>query len=87
MTTADRGKTGSTRAWRKLRAEFDDRLPLPCSVCQLPVLPGSRWHLDHVTPRVRGGRAAWPAHADCNMSKGARPTVALVYVDPTLTLS
>lgn len=80
---ADRATHGSTRAWRRERARFEAMLPVPCSVCGLPVLPGSDWHLDHVVARVRGGRAVWPAHKACNLSKGARRVGGRVYVDPT----
>ncbi len=79
---ADRGEHGSTRAWRRARAQFAAALPLPCSVCGLPVLPGSDWHLDHVVPRLHGGRAVWPAHKACNLSKGARHVARGIYVDP-----
>lgn len=88
---ADRTPAGSTRAWRKLRAEFAARLPLPCALCDLPVLPDppttpdgkSLWHLHHVEAFVRGGTKLWPAHKLCNLQAGDR-VQASVYVDPTL---
>lgn len=80
---ADRATHGSTRRWRAARAEFAAMLPLPCSVCGLPVLPGSEWHLDHVIARVHGGREVWPAHKACNLSKGARTLTRAAYADPT----
>ena len=82
--TADRRVHGSTCAWRKLRGEIAAMLPLPCSVCQLPVLPGSDWHLDHIVPRSRGGTEVWPAHAKCNPQAGARRRSTVVYLDPDL---
>lgn len=83
-TDSDRSGSGSTRAWRKKRAEVAALLPMPCSVCELPVLPTDDWHLDHVTARVLGGTSVWPAHAKCNLQKGARMVSKPAYVDPTI---
>ena len=82
--TADRTNRGSTRAWRAARERFATQLPLPCSICKLPVQPGTDWHLDHITPRTHGGREVWPAHAACNLQAGARRRSTVVYLDPDL---
>jgi hypothetical protein len=37
-----------------------------CSICRLPIQPGSRWHLHH---DEFGGTS--PAHASCNIRHGA----------------
>lgn len=51
------------------RRAWAARLPLPCTVCRRPVLPGSTWHLDHTDD---GAGYLGPAHARCNTSKGGR---------------
>ena len=65
---------GSTQTWRDRRAWWSSRLPVPCSICGLPVEPGSKWHLHHPVPRIHGGTdsESRPAHAACNLKAGAR---------------
>lgn len=81
---ADYNERGGTGAWRRTREHFARALPLPCSVCGLPVRPDQPWHLDHVVPRAKGGKggAVWPAHKRCNLSKKDRQYTAAIYVDP-----
>lgn len=47
-----------------------------CGICSLPIDPTSKWHIDHIVPLSRGGEHSYantqPAHAACNMHKGAR---------------
>ena len=63
----------SGSAVRKSRANWAARLPVPCSRCGKPVMPGSAWHVDHwPIPREMGGTETWPAHALCNMSAGGK---------------
>lgn len=58
---------------RKSRANWAVQLPVPCSRCGKPVMPGSSWHVDHwPVPREMGGTDTWPAHAMCNMSAGGK---------------
>lgn len=55
---------------QRLRAQWKpivDAGGVPCSRCGLPIVPGTRWHLDHVD----GGfdDEYWgPSHAACNTS-------------------
>jgi HNH endonuclease/Terminase large subunit, T4likevirus-type, N-terminal len=63
-------RTGSTRAWRRLRAEILASGP-PCVYCGAPATT-----VDHVMPVSRGGAELDPANcvpacADCNGRKGA----------------
>lgn len=71
MTSALR-PTGSTRAWRRLRAAVGATLPRPCTRCGVTIRPGDPWHLDHVVARVDGGTDdnVGPAHPVCNMRAG-----------------
>lgn len=62
---------------RRWRAHFEPLLPLPCSKCGKPVLPGQPWDVDHLVPREFGGLELgadnlWPAHRSCNRSAGGR---------------
>jgi 5-methylcytosine-specific restriction endonuclease McrA len=66
---------GSTKAWRKRRAEFIAQQPLPlvCGTCTLPIIDG-RFDVGHVIARALGGSddllqiQCWP----CNRGDGAR---------------
>jgi hypothetical protein len=63
------------RAWRKKRAAFARRLPVPCGVCGILVRPGDVWHLSHVKARSLGGSAAdglFVAHERCNLREAPR---------------
>src|SRR4051794_7028749 len=65
---------GSTRAWRKLRAEVLERDGHVCQV--LLVCDGApATHVDHVIPRIRGGQDTpencRAACAPCNLARGA----------------
>ena len=68
-----RGWHGSTV--RDARAYWATQLPLPCSKCKRPVVPGQRWQVDHLIPRALGGDLTdranqWPAHGRCNERAG-----------------
>lgn len=54
-TTTERGLGW---AHQRRRALFAQRLPLPCSRCGQPVESWHDWHLDHTTPRSKGGTAS-----------------------------
>jgi hypothetical protein len=61
-----------TRQWRKRRAMWAARLPMPCYRCGALITPDMAWHLDHTTPRSQGGHDAdaRPSHARCNFLHG-----------------
>lgn len=63
---------GSTRAWRRLRALVLHRDAGTCHWCGRPAL-----HVDHVTPRARGGTDDLAnlvaSCTGCNLSRGAGP--------------
>lgn len=69
---AGHDRHGSTRRWRRLRAEILERDRDTCTYCGRPAT-----HADHVTPRAAGG----PDHPAnlvascqaCNLAKGAAP--------------
>ena len=68
---------GSTRAWRRRRAQWQqlvDRGDAVCWRCGHPILPGQPWDLGHLTDRAAGGqdRDTAPEHRGCNRSAGAR---------------
>lgn len=52
---------------------FEDQGGL-CAYCAKPL--GGDWHVDHMTPLVRGGTNGWENLAitcvDCNLSKHAK---------------
>jgi 5-methylcytosine-specific restriction endonuclease McrA len=66
----------SPRRWMELRRRYALTLPVQCPYCPFPVMPGSRWDLDHEIPLVLGGRSVVgnlrPAHASCNRTEGRR---------------
>ncbi|OYO01226.1 hypothetical protein [Enemella evansiae] len=74
--------TGSTRAWRTLRAEWRQRLvnaeqhgnPLLCPKCRRPVLVSQAWDLGHELARSLGGddSTVRPEHSACNRAEGAQ---------------
>src|SRR5262245_4916963 len=68
-------RNGSTSAWRRRRAWWAARLPVPCVRCGQPVEPTDAWHLDHPVAWVDGGQDhdARPAHAACNLAAGRTP--------------
>lgn len=47
-----------------------------CGICTKPIDPPDKWHVDHVVPLAKGGAHSYhntqPAHAFCNISKGAK---------------
>ena len=70
MTWAGRKVVDARAYWRRL-------LPLPCYRCQQPVLPGQRWHVEHIIDRALGGReddrnTQWVSHGRCNESAGGK---------------
>lgn len=72
MVTAD----GAPRAWRRLRAQWAKRLPLPCGQCGNLVMPGEPWALGHIIARCDGGDDSeanlWPEHARCSSWSGGQ---------------
>lgn len=69
---AGHNRHGSTRAWRKLRAEVLERDGWTCRYCG-----GVATHADHVVARANGGPDS-PANLvgscrTCNLAKGAAP--------------
>jgi hypothetical protein len=69
----------SSRQWRKLRASFAARLPLPCARCGAMVSLSDTWDLGHAVDRALGGAddAVWPEHRRCNRSAGGHLAVEL----------
>lgn len=47
-----------------------------CGICHAPIAGTDKWHVDHILPLSRGGAHSYantqPAHAFCNISKGAK---------------
>jgi 5-methylcytosine-specific restriction endonuclease McrA len=69
-------RNGSTRAYRKARAELLSEETL-CAICGQPPTPDNPLEADHITPHAYGGthhrtnlRAA---HRTCNNQRGALP--------------
>lgn len=58
---------------RRLVLERDGNV---CGICGEPIAPGQAVHIDHVVALAKGGRTVaenlQPAHAVCNIRKGAR---------------
>jgi 5-methylcytosine-specific restriction endonuclease McrA len=51
-----------------------------CWLCGQAIEAGQAWHVDHVVPRKAGGsddvRNLRPAHASCNLKRGAKPAIS-----------
>ena len=63
------------------RAKWKPRLPLPCFLCGLPVLPEHRWVVEHIVPRSMGGSLTdpsnqWVSHRTCSDKSGGRMAAA-----------
>lgn len=47
-----------------------------CGICDQLIAGGDKWHVDHIVPLAKGGQHSYantqPAHAFCNISKGAK---------------
>lgn len=67
--TTPRGYGSDHQALRKRWLEVVKRGGVPCAICFDEIEQGDAWHLDHTEDRS-GYRG--PAHADCNLSDGAR---------------
>lgn len=67
---------GSRRITAHLRSSVLLRDGMICGICRLPIDAWSELHIDHVIPHALGGETTYwnlqPAHARCNLSKGAR---------------
>lgn len=75
--------TGSTRAWRKLRAHHAELLELhgslDCWRCPEPITPATPWDLGHRTDRALGGNDTdlAPEHRHCSRTAGGRLSAKL----------
>lgn len=82
MTRNSLRSTGSTSAWRRLRAHWADKIaiaaalgdPIRCWRTGKPILPTDKWDLGHTIDRADGGtdNHAHPEHASPNRAAGAR---------------
>lgn len=59
------------------RKHWKPRLPLPCFLCGLPVLPTQAWVVEHIVPRSLGGSLTnvsnqWVSHRKCSDRSGGR---------------
>ncbi len=61
-----------TAEHRRARRAMIAALPLPCHLCGGAILTAEDLHVDHVEPAMHGGQTRAPAHAACNLRKGAR---------------
>ncbi len=47
-----------------------------CGICAVAIQSSEKWHVDHIVPLSKGGAHTYentqPAHARCNLSKGAK---------------
>src|SRR5262245_34906002 len=71
--TTEHTLTGATRKWRERRQRWQQRLPVPCARCGMPVQPWHTWDLDHwPIARSQGGsdEHTRPSHATCNQAAG-----------------
>lgn len=63
---------GYDRTHDRLRAQWKTKVDLGterCRRCDLPILLGQRWHLDHTDDRTD---YLGPSHERCNASAGGR---------------
>jgi hypothetical protein len=71
MSRASDGYGTAHRAARERWRYLVERGQVACARCGKPILPGSRWHLDHADDR---SGYLGPSHAACNLGAGAVKT-------------
>jgi 5-methylcytosine-specific restriction endonuclease McrA len=64
------------RGWGRTRVRIYVRDQGICQLCELPIMEGQAWDVDHIVPRSQGGLHhdgnLRLAHKGCNSARGAR---------------